>query len=139
MLRTSWIFCTSSGVFSLHLHLAVEEENPLGRPLNVEHLLDCRLLEQAGKQVVALIVAMEMEVHVLMNGRELVGDGSVQQLNALFVHRRSSFWAMLRLRRGPSRPREADSIRGAPISAARGAGAPPRPDRGVRALLYSAA
>jgi hypothetical protein len=51
----------------------------------VHHLLNRRALEQIGQQIIALVVAMEMEVHVLMHCRQFIGNGFVEQLDAFFV------------------------------------------------------
>jgi hypothetical protein len=52
----------------------------------VDHLLDRRAFEQPGQQVVALIVAMKVEVHVLVDSGQFVCHRSIQQSDALLVH-----------------------------------------------------
>jgi hypothetical protein len=55
----------------------------------VPHLLNGDALEKYGKRPQTLVIQVEVKVHVLMHGREFVGNGVVQQLDALgFVHRR---------------------------------------------------
>jgi hypothetical protein len=52
-----------------HRHVPLEEQDALGQPFDVHHLLDGGLAEQRRQQVVALVVAVEVEVHVLVDGR----------------------------------------------------------------------
>jgi hypothetical protein len=52
----------------------------------VDHLLDRGPLEQAGEKIIPEIVAMKVEVHVLVDGREFVTDRLVQKLDTLLVH-----------------------------------------------------
>ena len=47
-------------------------------PVNMKHFFDCRPLEQACEKIVALVVAMKVAVHVLVNRRQLVGYGFVE-------------------------------------------------------------
>ncbi len=57
---------------SFHLDVTAQEQNPLRCPLDVQHFLDRRSLEQTGQEIVALIVAVEVEVHVLVHGVQFV-------------------------------------------------------------------
>lgn len=70
----------------LHHHVAAEEQDALGEPLDVQHFLDGGPLEQAGQQVVALVVAVKMKVHVLMEGGNFLAHRLVEQLDAVLVH-----------------------------------------------------
>jgi len=49
----------------------------LGQTLHVHHLFDGRAFKKVRNQVVTQIIAPEMKIHVLMNGRQFVGNGFI--------------------------------------------------------------
>ncbi len=61
-----------------HLDVALEEQNAFGQSLDVQHLLDCCCLKQPGQQIVSLIIAMKMEVHIVVDSRQFVSHCFVQ-------------------------------------------------------------
>ena len=73
-----------------HLHLSLQEEDAVRQLLDVHHLLDGRPLEQQGEGPEALVVEVEVEVHVLVDGLELVGHGRIQKCDALAAIHESS-------------------------------------------------
>ncbi len=75
-----------------HFDLALQEEDALRQLLDVHHLLDGRPLEQHGERPEALVVEVEVEVHVLVDGLEFVGDGRVEKGDALAAIHGSPFF-----------------------------------------------
>jgi hypothetical protein len=65
------------------LDLALQVQDALGQAFDVHHLLDGRALEEQGQRLEPLVVQVEVEVHVLVDGGQLVRHGGVQQLDAL--------------------------------------------------------
>jgi hypothetical protein len=52
----------------------------------MEHLFDGGALEQAGQEIISLIVTVEVKVHVLMQGGDFFAHRLVEELDAVFVH-----------------------------------------------------
>ncbi len=70
----------------INIHVALQEQDAFGQLLHVQHLLDGCALVEVGEQIEALIVAVEVPEHVLVDGGEFVADGFVQQIDTLLVH-----------------------------------------------------
>ena len=68
----------------LHLDFAFEEKDALGQALHVHHLGDGRAAEDFRQRIVSVVVAIEVEVHVLVYGSQFVGYCAVEQLDAFF-------------------------------------------------------
>ncbi len=50
-----------------HFYFATQEQDPFSTAFNVAHLFNCGLDKQPSQQIVALIIAVEVEVHVLVH------------------------------------------------------------------------
>ena len=50
----------------------------------MQHFVDRSAFEQIGKQVVPVIVATEVKIHILVYSQQFVGHGFVQQFDAFF-------------------------------------------------------
>lgn len=68
-----------------HLHLAFEEQDTFGELLGMFHLLNGRPLEILRQRTVPLVLADEVEIHVLQRCRVLLRERIVQQFDAALI------------------------------------------------------
>ena len=69
----------------IHIHVALQEEDPVGELLDMTHLGDRDLAHDARKIPIARIFEMRMEIHVLERGGDLLAHGIVQQVDARLI------------------------------------------------------
>ena len=50
------------------------------------HFLYRGSFEQTGQEIVSPVVAMKVEIHILVDGRQFITDGLVQKFNTFFFH-----------------------------------------------------
>ena len=65
-----------------HLDIAFEKQNAFGEFFDVYHFGDGNAFENCGERLVAAVVAMEVELHLLVNREEFFGDCEIEKFDA---------------------------------------------------------
>ena len=69
----------------VHVHVALQEQDAVGELLDVTHLGDRNLAHDLREILVAVVLEMSVEIHVLQRSGDLLAHGIVQQVDAHLI------------------------------------------------------